>query len=80
MRKRLSEQERALREFACGICKKTVVDPVSTPCGAWRGGKDGRGVVLGGAARRRGRFMGGHSRRLRGLGPQRQSLQGWPVI
>ncbi|KFM29258.1 E3 ubiquitin-protein ligase ORTHRUS 2 [Auxenochlorella protothecoides] len=33
VRKRLSEQERALREFACGICKKTVVDPVSTPCG-----------------------------------------------
>lgn len=32
-RKRLSEQEKALREFACGICKKTVVNPVSTPCG-----------------------------------------------
>lgn len=29
----VSEQEKALREFACGICKNVVSEPVSTPCG-----------------------------------------------
>ncbi|KAL4443565.1 hypothetical protein ABPG75_011302 [Micractinium tetrahymenae] len=32
-RKKVSEQEKALREFACGICKNVVTEPVSTPCG-----------------------------------------------
>lgn len=32
-RKKVSEQEKALREFACGICKNVVSEPVSTPCG-----------------------------------------------
>lgn len=30
---RSTRKERALREFACGICKKTVQCPVTTPCG-----------------------------------------------
>jgi hypothetical protein len=29
----VSEQEKALREFACGICKNVISQPVSTPCG-----------------------------------------------
>ncbi|EFN57966.1 hypothetical protein CHLNCDRAFT_20354 [Chlorella variabilis] len=32
-RKKVSEQEKALREFACGICKNVPTEPVSTPCG-----------------------------------------------
>ena len=28
-----SEQERALREFTCTLCKGVLVDPLSTPCG-----------------------------------------------
>ncbi|KAL4447318.1 hypothetical protein ABPG77_007351 [Micractinium sp. CCAP 211/92] len=32
-RKKVSEQEKALREFACGICKNVLTEPVSTPCG-----------------------------------------------
>lgn len=32
-----SEQEKALREFACGICKNVLAEPVSTPCGAVAG-------------------------------------------
>jgi E3 ubiquitin-protein ligase UHRF1 len=32
-RKKVSEQEKALREFACGICKAVVTEPCSTPCG-----------------------------------------------
>ncbi len=30
----VSEQEKALREFACGICKAVLNEPCSTPCGA----------------------------------------------
>lgn len=29
----VSEQEKALREFACGICKNVLNEPCSTPCG-----------------------------------------------
>eukprot|EP00887_Chlorella_sp_A99_P001931 scaffold18.g1931.t1 len=32
-RKRLTEQEKALREFTCGLCKAVLSDPLSTPCG-----------------------------------------------
>ena len=32
-RKKLSEQEKALREFTCGLCKGVLGEPVSTPCG-----------------------------------------------
>lgn len=32
-RKKLSEQEKALREFTCGVCKGVLADPLSTPCG-----------------------------------------------
>ncbi len=28
-----SEQERALREFTCALCKGVLRDPLSTPCG-----------------------------------------------
>ncbi len=28
-----SEQERALREFTCSLCKLILRDPMSTPCG-----------------------------------------------
>lgn len=32
VRKRASEQEKALREMTCGICKNVLVRPVSAPC------------------------------------------------
>ena len=32
-RKKASEQEKALREFTCGLCKNVLTDPLSTPCG-----------------------------------------------
>lgn len=32
----VSEQEKALKEFMCGICKGVVNEPCSTPCGALR--------------------------------------------
>jgi len=31
-RKRASEQERALREMTCALCKQVMVQPVTTPC------------------------------------------------
>ena len=37
-RKRVSEQEKALREFTCGVCKAVLADPLSTPCGERLGG------------------------------------------
>ena len=36
-RKKLSEQEKALREFTCGLCKGVLGEPVSTPCGELSG-------------------------------------------
>ncbi|PSC72511.1 E3 ubiquitin-ligase ORTHRUS 2-like [Micractinium conductrix] len=32
-RKKASEQEKALKEFACGLCKNVMLEPISTPCG-----------------------------------------------
>ncbi|CAL5219145.1 g922 [Coccomyxa viridis] len=32
-RRKASEQERALREFTCSLCKLILNDPMSTPCG-----------------------------------------------
>ena len=36
LHRQVSEQEKALREFACGLCKAVLTEPVSTPCGARR--------------------------------------------
>ncbi|KAL6751321.1 PUA-like domain-containing protein [Haematococcus lacustris] len=33
LRKALSEHEKALKEFRCLLCKDTLTDPLSTPCG-----------------------------------------------
>lgn len=33
MRKKLSEHEKALKEFKCLMCKDTLTQPLSTPCG-----------------------------------------------
>uniref|UniRef100_A0A7S3R809 RING-type E3 ubiquitin transferase n=1 Tax=Dunaliella tertiolecta TaxID=3047 RepID=A0A7S3R809_DUNTE len=32
LKKKLSEQEKVLKEFRCALCKKTLQDPLSTPC------------------------------------------------
>jgi len=33
IKQKLSEHEKALKEFSCGLCRKTLVNPLSTPCG-----------------------------------------------
>lgn len=33
LRKKLSEHEKALKEFKCLACKNVLVDPIRTPCG-----------------------------------------------
>jgi len=37
LKKHLTEQEKVLKEFRCALCKKTLQDPLSTPCSeyAW---------------------------------------------
>jgi hypothetical protein len=35
LRKKLSEHEKALKEFKCLLCKDTLAQPISTPCGRW---------------------------------------------
>lgn len=32
-RRKVSERERLLKEFSCGLCRHTLTQPVSTPCG-----------------------------------------------
>ena len=38
LRKKLSQHEKTLKEFRCLLCKDTLKDPLSTPCGrcAWQ--------------------------------------------
>ncbi|KAG1680327.1 hypothetical protein FOA52_015417 [Chlamydomonas sp. UWO 241] len=33
LRKKLSEHEKALKEFSCGCCKAVCTNPITTPCG-----------------------------------------------